>query len=95
MATGRTIGGRRFTRETTRTFAVGDPDLRPGGTGDQGGRADDTLCRLLMCLLGDAGIQRLLDEHHIDVKRLATCLRELCAPDVPERGRAGVRNSPG
>ena len=50
-ASGKTLRGRRFTREAVRTAAVWIGGDRPPPTSDGGGKRDDKLCDLLRCLL--------------------------------------------
>ena len=72
-------GGVRFTRETTRTFAVGKPGATPSGADPRGDRPP-ALCSLLDCLLHDAGARRWMVSRGIDVESLHRCLKEACAP---------------
>lgn len=98
VAEGLTLGGRRFTRETTRTFAVGDPNRRAPGGGSEGGRPDP-MCTLVACLLRDPGVRRWMDAHGVDAERLKRCLAEVCgarpgtcepAPHPSQTGRSVV-----
>jgi hypothetical protein len=97
MANGQTMGGVRFTREATRTFAVGDPNSKPGVSGP-GSERPDPMCELLACLLRDPGIHKWMKSNDVDVKRLRKCLAAMCSPplegtvrdpkDQKRRGRA-------
>lgn len=90
-AVGTTLGGRRFEREETRTTAVFPPgaggDPADGGreTGTAGGSDREGLCRLIECLLANAGLDRLLARNDIDPDVFAKCLEEYCRGARDER----------
>jgi hypothetical protein len=79
VAMGLSLGGTRFTRETTRTFAVGDPSAKPSA-GDPSTRQPDALCSLLACLLRDVGVRKWFESKGLDFQHLRKCLAESCAP---------------
>lgn len=84
VAAGTTLGGSRFTRETTRTFGVGDPRAA-SSPGDAPRDRHDELCSLLACLLRDPGIRKWIEGRGVDVERLRKCLAAACAP--PREGK--------
>lgn len=76
------MGGMRFTRETTRTFAVGLPV--PASTSPQPPCPPDALCGVLACLLSDPAMQKLLESRGVDLPRLRRCLEVACRrPEAP------------
>lgn len=99
-AAGTTMRGLPFTREQLMTGAVfqGGDGPFPFGGGDPSG-ADERLCRLLHCLLGSDGVQRLLKQYRLDAA--ARCLERYCVrepvevamarPQAPPRRRATKR----
>jgi len=79
LATGNTLRGLPFTREQLLTAAVwrgGDKPPRDSTTDPQPGR--DRWCRLLKCLLGNAGLREALAKAGLDVAGLEKCLRAFC-----------------
>lgn len=80
LAEGRTRRGRLFTREQLLTGAVWPGGDRPFPTSDadEGGR-DERLCRVLLCLLSQDGVQRWLKRAEIDPREIEKCVREFCA----------------
>ncbi|MDJ0817423.1 MAG: tyrosinase family protein [Desulfobacterales bacterium] len=85
MASGHTLGGMRFMRETTRTFAVGDPSAKPSTENSRDNRTG-ALCLLLECVLHDSGIRKWMEANGVDLERLRKCLAATCAP--PREGDA-------
>ena len=80
IARGTSMGGMRFTREATRTFAVGRPV--PASASPPTPRKPDALCSVLACLLNDPAIQKLLDSEGVDLPQLRRCLEiACCLPD--------------
>jgi hypothetical protein len=76
---GADLHGVRFTREELRTLAVwARGDDPPPVVIEPGGETDVDTCGLLLCLLGDEGVARLLENHGIDAKRIAECVRGAC-----------------
>jgi hypothetical protein len=45
---------------------------------EPGGETVVDTCGLLLCLLGDEGVARLLENHGIDAKWIAECVRGAC-----------------
>lgn len=88
LAEGRTMRGRPFTREQTRTAGVWrGGDQPPTGGTNEPSRPDDRLCKLLRCLLRQKGVQEKLRRAGIDLDELRHCLEEYCRGDRPEKGR--------
>lgn len=81
VAHGSSRAGFRFTREATRTFAVGKPvTIRPT-------REHPQWCDLVACLLRDRGLAKQLEALGVDLERLRACLGEACGrPDEPRPG---------
>jgi hypothetical protein len=85
VATGRTMRGRPFTREQTRTAAVwvgGDrepPDPNEGSDRD-GGEGHDRWCELVACLLGQRSVRKALERHDVDLDEVRKCLEHVCRP---------------
>jgi hypothetical protein len=78
MAEGRTLRGRRFTREQTLTGAVWKGgDDRPPSSKDEPG-AHDYFCRLIDCLLHQKGIQEWLRKAGLSADELRRYLEECC-----------------
>ena len=78
---GSDLRGTKFTREELRTVAVwarGDdapPVVLEPGTGEHTGL---DACGLLLCLLGDDGIQNWLKRQEIDPDAVARCVKRAC-----------------
>jgi hypothetical protein len=76
---GADLHGVRFTREELRTLAVwARGDDPPPVVIEPGGHTDVDTCGLLLCLLRDEGVARLLENHGIDAKQIAECVRGAC-----------------
>jgi len=81
MVNGKTLRGRDFTREQTLTAPVwkgGDsqPERPDGGGNNPGGGKgdiDESICRLLKCLLKQERFVEYLKKHGIDGRELAEC----------------------
>jgi hypothetical protein len=86
-ASGKTLRGRRFTRDAVRTAAVWIGGDRPPPTSDGGGKRDDKLCDLLRCLLSGRVIQPELRERlaraGLNVDALLKCVSVACRHDDP------------
>jgi hypothetical protein len=88
LAAGWTHRGESFTREQALTAAVLAGGNAPFPTTPPATPGNDLACRLLDCLLSNAGLERWLEEHHVDPKVLLRCLRSACeAPGTPPSDR--------
>ena len=84
VADGRTLRGRRFSREQTLTGAIwkGGDNPPPTSKDDPNAR-DDRFCRLINCLLRQKSIQEALRKAEINVDELRRCLEEYCRKPSP------------
>jgi hypothetical protein len=84
VADGRTLRGRRFTREQTLTGAIwkGGDNPPPTSKDDPNAR-DDRFCRLINCLLRQKSIQEALRKAEINIDELLRCLEEYCRKPSP------------
>lgn len=94
IASGTSMGGKRFTREATRTFSVGHPLIQPPTQVPAQSPSRD-LCAIISCLLKDKGIQKLLASKNIDLKKLEKCLKHVCNQNNPkdEEGEKPCKSS--
>jgi hypothetical protein len=99
ISSGTSFGGKRFTREATRTFAVGP--VVPTLTVPQADCPPDRLCDVLACLLKDKAVRKYLDSLGVDRKRLAKCLELACGdpqqpktPKLPKDPKDPCKGSP-
>ncbi len=92
VAEGRTLRGRRFTREQTLTGAVWKGgDNPPPSSKDDPNAGNDRFCRLINCLLKQKSIQEALRKAEIDAAELRRCLEEYCRKPSPGQSHETLR----
>lgn len=77
VAEGRTLRGRRFTREQLLTAGVWNGGDAPTPTDDGSSTRDEAFCRLLTCL-ADGSLRKVLEELGVDADELEACLEAYC-----------------
>lgn len=86
MAQGRTLKGRRFTREQLLTGATlhgGDGPFPFGGRDPNSDRED--ICQLIDCLIERGALKSFLDRNEIDADFLKRCLHVYCTEDALQK----------
>lgn len=95
---GRTLQGRRFTRERLVTGSVWNGGDDPAPSANDPGNHDAQFCRLLECLTRNA-FAEYFEELGIDVDELRACIKEYCRstqlPSEPTRSTRERRLEPG
>ncbi len=85
MAEGKTMRGRRFTREQLLTGVVWHGgDQPPPSRYDDPNRGHDRLCRFIDCLMKQKGLVESLKRKGVDIEALLRCVRTFCAKRSPE-----------
>jgi hypothetical protein len=79
VASGVTMRGAPFTREQLLSAtAILGGDSPPATSGPSSKAADEALCRLIECLLGQRSLGGFLAQHDVDPKAVQSCVEAWC-----------------